>query len=130
MAFYFDNIVNNVLSTALDSGQSREFTGEFYCIDGHLLSGETVGDATIEAKIAGGSYQDIETGTIDLSTWAGTRQALVLKFTAGTIVLDPDVPFLTRTFRLRTGLPLVPADALLNDDGDPILNDDEDYIEV
>lgn len=121
---YSSDIVNDVLAVSLESTTNRVFTVTIDCYDGHYLTGEVVGDATIEAKHSSGAYVDIETTSIDLSSWDGTQQTFLIRMTAGTITSH-----LTRAFRLRVGPnPGTVYTYVYNDDGNEIYNDDSDLV--
>lgn len=113
-----------MLAVSLESTTNRVFTVTIDCYDGHYLTGEVVGDATIEAKHSSGAYVDIETTSIDLSSWDGTQQTFLIRMTAGTITSH-----LTRAFRLRVGPnPGTVYTYVYNDDGNEIYNDDSDLV--
>ena len=72
-------------SIFLSAGETLVFQREFNCFDGYQLTSETVSDLTVEARESGvGSYTNIETGSIDLSPFAGTTQDFDIRLTAGT----------------------------------------------
>lgn len=107
---YSGGIMQDVVSLSLESTQNRVYTVTIDCFDGHELSlGTAVTDLTVEAKhSAAGSYTDIETTAIDLSTWAGTTQTFNIRLTAGTITSH-----LIRSFRIRVGpASVIPNNAL------------------
>lgn len=84
---------------AIDSGAVITFQVRDNCQDGLRLYSETVGDLTVEGRIAGGgSFTDLEGSYIDLTPYAGTRQTFDIRITAGSVSTPT-----RRKFRLRVG---------------------------
>ncbi len=70
----------------LASTQSKIITRSIVCKDGYELSSETVSDLTVEARHgSSGGWTNIETGSLDLSTWAGSTENFEIRLTAGTV---------------------------------------------
>jgi hypothetical protein len=70
------------------SAGTKTFSRTIDCVDGYELTSETVADITVEARhSSGGAWTNIETGALDLSTWAGTTETFEIRLTAGTVTV-------------------------------------------
>lgn len=73
-------------ATVITESTALVFTIPIECDDDSTLAASTVADLTVEARLSGvGGYTNIETGTLDLSLYAGTTQNFDIRVTAGAI---------------------------------------------
>lgn len=73
-------------ATIITESTSQVFTIPIECDDDSTLAASTVADLLVEARLSGvGGYTNIETGTLDLSPYAGTTQNFDIRVTAGAI---------------------------------------------
>jgi hypothetical protein len=70
------------------SAGTKTFNRTIECKSGYELTSETVSDITVEARhSSGGAWTNIETGALDLSTWAGSTETFEIRLTAGVVTV-------------------------------------------
>lgn len=89
--------IDELFGQLIKSGSPAVIEREIRCLDGCELSGDVVGDLTVEAKHdLDGAYTNIEYVPYDVSSLAGADETFQLRFTPGSVAG-------TKAFRLRYG---------------------------
>lgn len=84
----FDTEGLPIYSAAIGLGPNEQQTAEvdIDCLADYVLKGTAVSGVTIEAKhVDAVSWTSIETTTIDLTPWAGSRERFLVRFTTATV---------------------------------------------
>lgn len=84
----FDTEGLPIYSAAIGLGPNEQKTAEIDvdCKTGYVLKGTAVSGVTVEAKHEDAAgWTNIETTTISLTPWAGTRERFLVRFTTSTV---------------------------------------------
>jgi hypothetical protein len=74
------------ISFSMRPGDVTDLIFQIDCEAGKEFHCDVVGDLVVEAKhYLSGTWINIETSTIDLETWVGTRQTFNCRITAGEV---------------------------------------------
>lgn len=98
----FDTAGLPIYSAAIGLGSDEVKTAQIDvdCRSGYRLKGTEVDGVTVEAKHEDGiSWTDLETSTIDLTPWAGSRERFLIRFNAATVA-EFDRPVFTLAVEL------------------------------